>query len=185
MKKLLLTLPALVVTGACWSDDRSAGPELRDYPIAPVLFTEVSLGDGFGSRRVETNRIVAIPFVLEQNEITGRLDNFLKAAGRKEGYTSASVTTTPTSTKFSRVRRLRSRFVPTPRLDRYLDVLERVLYNGLIVASRRPGRRVTESSLRRMPSSIRNPRARGARWRCIRRERRPSPRGGRRRFRRR
>jgi DUF1680 family protein len=57
----------------------------RDYPITPVPFTDVTIGDGFWGRRIETNRAVTIPFALEQNETTGRLDNFRKAAGEKDG----------------------------------------------------------------------------------------------------
>jgi DUF1680 family protein len=64
--------------------DRGArsGP---DYPIRAVPSTAVRFTDDFWRPRLEINRTVTIPHILHQNELTGRVDNFLKAAGRKEG----------------------------------------------------------------------------------------------------
>ena len=61
-------------------------PSKPEYPITPVPLTDVQLGDGFWAKRIETNRTVTIPFAFEQNETTGRLDNFLKAADTAEGF---------------------------------------------------------------------------------------------------
>jgi hypothetical protein len=63
--------------------DGTARP--AEYPIAPVPLTAVRLTDGFWRPRLERNRTVTIPHILHQNEITGRVDNFLKAARRLEG----------------------------------------------------------------------------------------------------
>jgi len=57
----------------------------RDYPIAPVPFTEVKLADEFWSRRIETNRKVSIPYAFGKCEENGRMDNFAIAGGLKKG----------------------------------------------------------------------------------------------------
>jgi len=94
---------------------------VRDYPITPVLFTEVDLHDGFWATRIATNREVTIPFALEQNEITGRVDNFLLAAGLKEGnydgerYNDTDVYKVLEGAAFS------LSLHPDPELDAYLD----------------------------------------------------------------
>ncbi len=56
-----------------------------DYPIKPVNFTEVSFKDNFWKLRLETNRSSTLPANFKKCEETGRIDNFLKAAGRMEG----------------------------------------------------------------------------------------------------
>lgn len=53
-----------------------------DYPIRPVPFTKVHLHDQFWAPKIETNRRVTIPYTLQQCRATGRIDNFLKAAGK-------------------------------------------------------------------------------------------------------
>ena len=57
----------------------------KDYPIYPVPFTQVRFDDAFWLPRLETNRKVTIPYDFEKCEATGRIDNFLKAAGKLEG----------------------------------------------------------------------------------------------------
>lgn len=56
-----------------------------DYPFQPVPFTEVTIRDGFWLPRIETNRTVTIPYDFQKCEETGRIDNFVKAAGKMEG----------------------------------------------------------------------------------------------------
>jgi DUF1680 family protein len=56
-----------------------------DYPIRAVPLTSVRITDDFWRPRIERNRAVTIPHILRQNELTGRVDNFLKAARKKEG----------------------------------------------------------------------------------------------------
>src|SRR5258708_9407482 len=63
----------------------SAGPVSRDYPVKPVPFTAVHLTDAFGAPRIETNRLVTIPFAFEQCEKSGRMDNFDRAAKALRG----------------------------------------------------------------------------------------------------
>jgi DUF1680 family protein len=56
-----------------------------DYPITPVPFTAVHLNDEFWLPRIKTNHEVTIPIALKQCYDTGRVDNFLKAAGKQPG----------------------------------------------------------------------------------------------------
>jgi DUF1680 family protein len=55
------------------------------YPYTAVSFTEVELDDTYWAPRIETNRKVTIPFALNKNEETGRMDNFRKASGKIKG----------------------------------------------------------------------------------------------------
>lgn len=55
------------------------------YPIQPVPFDQVVINDDFWLPRLETNRRQTIPHVFEQCEHSGRIDNFVKAAGRMAG----------------------------------------------------------------------------------------------------
>jgi len=57
----------------------------RDYPVKPVDFTQVKVTDNFWLPRIETNQKVTIPFAMQQNEETGRVDNFAIAGGLIEG----------------------------------------------------------------------------------------------------
>jgi len=59
--------------------------EKADYPIRPVPFTAVRVNDVFWAPKIETNRTVTVPFALQKNEETGRVDNFRKAAGLMKG----------------------------------------------------------------------------------------------------
>lgn len=54
-------------------------------PFQPVPFTRVRIQDAFWSPRIETNRNVTIPYDFQKCEETGRIDNFVKAAGHMEG----------------------------------------------------------------------------------------------------
>src|SRR5215471_5247257 len=56
-----------------------------DYPVKPVLFTAVHLNDIFWAPRLETNRLVTIPFAFEQCERSGRMSNFVRAAAALRG----------------------------------------------------------------------------------------------------
>jgi DUF1680 family protein len=55
------------------------------YAIQPVPLTAVRIADRFWTPRAETNRTVTIPHIMHENEITGRVDNFLKAAHKRDG----------------------------------------------------------------------------------------------------
>jgi len=84
-----LAIIALVLIGhTLWagpSGERTTKPSKNDYPIKSVPFTEVRLGEGFWRARLETNRSATVPHVLQQCEVTGRINNFAKAAGLMKG----------------------------------------------------------------------------------------------------
>ena len=54
-----------------------------DYPYHEVPFTCVTLKDNFWMPRVETCCRITLPHIFEQCRQTGRIDNFLIAAGKK------------------------------------------------------------------------------------------------------
>jgi DUF1680 family protein len=57
----------------------------KDYPVQPVPFTAVHLTDQFWAPKIETNRTASIPAAFEQCELTGRVDNFIRAATALRG----------------------------------------------------------------------------------------------------
>ncbi len=57
----------------------------REYPVRPVPFYQVTVDDDFWAPRIERNRAVSIPHIMSENERTGRVANFEKAAGLKKG----------------------------------------------------------------------------------------------------
>jgi len=81
--RVLLLVLAIVMPLAAWGGN--APPLRRDYPITPVPFTAVEFTDGFWSRRIDINRKVTLPHNFVECENTGRIDNFVFAAGLKQG----------------------------------------------------------------------------------------------------
>ncbi|MCX6549938.1 MAG: glycoside hydrolase family 127 protein [Acidobacteria bacterium] len=57
----------------------------RDYAIRAVPFQEVVVDDEFWAPKIEVNRRVSLPHIFDQNEKTGRIENFEKGAGLKSG----------------------------------------------------------------------------------------------------
>ncbi len=78
MKYFLGVLAAVVSLSA-------ATPPPHDYAIRAVLATSVSIEDAFWKPKIEINRTVTIPHILKENDDTGRVANFEKAAGKKSG----------------------------------------------------------------------------------------------------
>ena len=60
-----------------------AAYETRD--IEPVPFTAVRLDDGFWTPRLQTTRMVTLPYNFKKCEDTGRISNFAMAGGLMEG----------------------------------------------------------------------------------------------------
>ena len=56
-----------------------------DYAFTAVPLTAVEVTDGFWAPKIATNRTVTIPHILAENEETGRVDNFRKAAHAIDG----------------------------------------------------------------------------------------------------
>jgi uncharacterized protein len=57
----------------------------KDYPIETVSLTDVTLTDNFWKPKIEINRTVTIPHILNMCEKSKRIDNFAVAGGLKEG----------------------------------------------------------------------------------------------------
>jgi DUF1680 family protein len=57
----------------------------QDYPIQPIPFTAVKVQDHFWAPRIMRNHYVTIPIAIRHCYTTGRVDNFLIAAGLKPG----------------------------------------------------------------------------------------------------
>lgn len=62
-----------------------AGQSISDYPLTPVGFTNVQITDNFWRPRIETNTNVTIPHSFNKCKEDGRIDNFIFAAGIKDG----------------------------------------------------------------------------------------------------
>jgi uncharacterized protein len=107
----------------------SLGPAapLHDYPVQPVPFTAVHLTDVFWAPRIETNRQVTIPFAFQQCELSGRVDNFERAAKALRG--EALTNTKPPGYPFDDTDLYKviegASYVlsvhPDPKLDAYVD----------------------------------------------------------------
>lgn len=82
MKKLMATISLVLIPLA---NTLTAQHTLRDYPLRPVDFTNVSVTDHFWKPRMDTNANVSIPYALEKCWEEGRIDNFVYAAGIKKG----------------------------------------------------------------------------------------------------
>jgi len=114
-----------VITAALVSMGPAAPP--HDYPVQPVPFTAVHLNDVFWAPRIETNRQVTIPFAFQQCELSGRVDNFERAAKALRGEPLAN--TNPPGYPFDDTDLYKviegASYVlsvhPDPKLDAYVD----------------------------------------------------------------
>lgn len=94
-----------------------------EYPIRNVPFTKVVVTEGFWQQRLEVNRTATIPHNFQQCEKTGRVDNFLRAAGRRSGnfegwwFNDSDVYKAIESASYSLATH------PDPQLDKYVDDL--------------------------------------------------------------
>ncbi len=101
----------------------------KDYPVQPVPFTSVHLNDVFWAPKIETNRTATIPAAFEQCELSGRVDNFIRAATALRGEPLAN--TKPPGYPFDdtdlyKVIEGASYALavhPDPKLDAYVDSL--------------------------------------------------------------
>jgi hypothetical protein len=104
-----------------------------DYPITAVPAAQVKLTDSFWAPKLETNRRVTIPHIMRENESTGRVDNFRKAAGQMPGpYTGRRFNDTDIY-KIVEAASLSLKAKPDPALDKKVDDLI-----ALVAASQEP-----------------------------------------------
>src|ERR1035438_5186736 len=107
----------------------AAAPDRQDYPFKPVPFTAVHLNDMFWAPRLETNRIVTIPYAFGKCEESGRMYNFERAAAvlRGENISDRKAPGFPfDDTDPYKVLEGASYSLavqPDPKLDAYLDKL--------------------------------------------------------------
>ena len=78
-------MTVVVVSLAAGSAHTQTQATKPDYPVQPVPFTRVHVNDVFWAPRIETNRTASIPAAFEQCELTGRVDNFVRAAKALRG----------------------------------------------------------------------------------------------------
>lgn len=100
------------------------GQKKADYPIQPVAFTQVKLNDIFWEPKIRVNAEVSIPYTLAQCKKTGRIDNFLKAAGKLPGNSYTEFTFDDTDLyKVIEGASYSLQVKPDPKLEQYLDSL--------------------------------------------------------------
>jgi DUF1680 family protein len=88
-KQLLTVALAITITHGlsamlCVAEEKKTELK-RDYSVKPVPFSRVSVQDNFWTPRLETSRKVTIPYAFGKCEETGRIRNFEKAAGLRQG----------------------------------------------------------------------------------------------------
>ena len=95
----------------------------RDYPIRAVPMTAVTIDDGFWAPKLEINRTVTIPHILKENDDTGRVANFEKAARKKAGAYEGRRFNDTDIYKIIEAASYSLALVPDPRLSTRLDEL--------------------------------------------------------------
>ena len=96
---------------------------IREYPIQPVPFTQVSIQDEFWKARIETVINVTIPYDFEKCEETGRIDNFSKAAGLMDGAHEGIFYNDSDVFKVVEGAAYALQIAPNPDLEAYVDGL--------------------------------------------------------------
>lgn len=101
----------------------------QDYPYKPVAFTQVQLTDHFWKPKIEVNAKVTIPYILQMCKTHGRVDNFLKAAGKiPAGNTMTTYPFDDTDIyKLIEGASYSLQTTPNPLLDRRLDTLIQII----------------------------------------------------------
>ena len=95
----------------------------RDYAIHAVPMTAVTIDDGFWAPKLEVNRTVTIPHILKENDDTGRVANFERAAGKKTGAYEGRRFNDTDIYKIIEAASYSLALVPDPRLSTRLDEL--------------------------------------------------------------
>ena len=118
MKKCITFSVIIILLASC-----STNNKISDYPVKPVPFTDVQFTDNFWLPRLDTNRIITIPYDFQKCEETDRLNNFAVAGGLKEGsfvgirYNDSDVYKVIEGAAYS------LSIHPDPELEKFLDDL--------------------------------------------------------------
>jgi DUF1680 family protein len=106
------------------SNHQSLAQQLKaDYPIQPVAFTQVTVTDNFWAPKIRVNADITIPYTLEQCKKTGRIDNFLIAAGKKKGKLTEYTFDDTDLYKIIEGASYGLQVKKNPGLEKYLDTL--------------------------------------------------------------
>jgi uncharacterized protein len=98
-------------------------PPPAEYPIRPIAAADVDITDRFWRPKLETNRTVTIPHIMRENEETGRVANFLKAAHAIDGAYQGQRYNDTDVYKIIEAASDSLAVAPDPALDRKLDDL--------------------------------------------------------------
>lgn len=121
MKKITFIIMTVIILGGCSPEDTEE--KYGDYPFQPIEFTQVHFNDDFFLPRLDTNRLVTIPYDFEKCERTDRIANFAVAGGLQEGefvgfrYNDSDVFKVIEGAAYSLHNH------PDPELEEYLDDL--------------------------------------------------------------
>ncbi|WP_460557943.1 glycoside hydrolase family 127 protein [Ferruginibacter profundus] len=114
-----LGMPALMFFAT-----KAAAQLKNDYPIQPVAFTQVHVTDNFWAPKIKVNAEVTIPYTLQQCKNTGRINNFLRAAGTLKDDKSTTYTFDESDVyKIIEGASYSLQAKPDPALEKYLDTL--------------------------------------------------------------
>ncbi|WP_244518882.1 glycoside hydrolase family 127 protein [Arachidicoccus rhizosphaerae] len=101
----------------------------QDYPYKPVAFTQVQLTDHFWKPKIEVNATVTIPYILQMCKEHGRIDNFLKAAGKEPAGDKLTAYPFDDTDIYKLIEgaSYSLQTTPNPLLDRQLDTLIQII----------------------------------------------------------
>ncbi len=93
------------------------------YSLAPVAFTNIVVTDAFWQPRLTTNRRITLPYCFRKCEETGRIANFDRAAGRRDGAHEGIFYNDSDVFKILEGAAYTLALVADPELDAYVDDL--------------------------------------------------------------
>ena len=115
---------AITLLATACSSAKAQKQTQADYPIQPVDFTAVHVQDKFWTPKMDVNASVTIPYVLRKCKETGRINNFLEAAGKVQGDKLTEFPFDDTDLyKVIEGASYALQVKPDPELEKYIDTL--------------------------------------------------------------
>jgi DUF1680 family protein len=112
-----------ILTALTLACSQTGNPKM-DYPIVPVEFHRVQITPGFWHGRIETASRVTIPYSFSKCEETGRISNFIFAAGIRQGQFSGRFGFDDSDVyKIMEGAAYSLMLEPNPEMETYLDTL--------------------------------------------------------------